>query len=245
MGCIFGKSKNRKLVVFDRRRRVSVRIGSQVRHLSTRPVTIFIFGGPGSRKGAIIENITSCFGFHHISIGDIIQAEMLRQRPSTVKKFENSREMKSMIELHDGQFSMKWITEVISNRIKEDLNAVYLVDIIPNLKFMMKAKYLTEECRTALNAFNATFPISFALNLAVPSDRLLQLKDAYVSANASSGGGMQETGGRGDEADTSKLQKRAGQYEEISKYLITYFTGNDTLVTVDVTGGLTSDIWHR
>ena len=50
--------------------------------------------------------------------------------------------------------------------------------------------------------------MSFALNLAVPADKVLKTKQVYCAspATGASEGGMKETGGQGDEADTGRIQ---------------------------------------
>lgn len=243
MGCGCFKSTSKKSAVFDRRRRVSARIGVSARRLDTHPVIVFVFGGPGSRKGMIVDSIVSGFGFVHVNIGEIFNKELERYRPSALPtpRGEAMRDLRSMLDSHADRFSMQWLANALTSRVQEDTNATYLVDIIPNLRPMMRAKYLTEECNAVMGEFNSKLPISLALNLAVPTDRILQAKDMYSSNSAA----MQETGGRGDEADASKLERRAGMYDQITRNLLGYFEANGILVTVDVTGGLCGVIWQK
>ncbi len=47
-------------------------------------------------------------------------------------------------------------------------------------------------------------PVSFALNLAVPADKVLKTKHSFSTKG--SGEGLKETGGQGDEANTERTQ---------------------------------------
>lgn len=239
-GCF--KSKSDKAAVFDRRPKVTARIGVSARRLDTHPVIVFVFGGPGSRKGMIVDSMVSSFGFVHVNISEILNKELERFRPSTLQSRRGdtaSKDLKAMLDSQAERFSMYWLTNTLTSQVQQDLDATYLIDIIPNLKSMMRARYLTEECNYIMAEFHTKYPISFALNLAVPSDRLVQAKDMYSNSS------MQETGGRGDEADASKLERRATLYDQITRNLLGYFDANGMLVTVDVTGGLTGVIWQK
>lgn len=55
-------------------------------------------------------------------------------------------------------------------------------------------------------SFPFQYPISFALNLAIPADKVLKTKQVYCATPPTSDGGMKETGGQGDEADTGRIQ---------------------------------------
>ena len=49
-------------------------------------------------------------------------------------------------------------------------------------------------------------PVSFALNLAVPPDRVLKTKQPYCAPPKGGGEGLKETGGQGDEANSERTQ---------------------------------------
>ena len=52
-----------------------------------------------------------------------------------------------------GVISLEWLMEQISTRIEADLGALYLVDFIPNLKYMLRAQFLQEDLAEALEKF--------------------------------------------------------------------------------------------
>jgi len=55
------------------------------------------------------------------------------------------------------------------------------------------------------------YPISFALNLAIPTDKAIGAKQVYCASptsptKANDTAGMKDTGGKGDEADANQLK---------------------------------------
>jgi hypothetical protein len=48
------------------------------------------------------------------------------------------------------------------------------------------------------------YPICFALNLAIPTDKVIGAKQVYCASPTDAG--LKDTGGKGDEADAAKLQ---------------------------------------
>lgn len=42
---------------------------------ATKPIVIFILGGPGAGKGTQCDRIVSTFGFKHLSAGDLLREE--------------------------------------------------------------------------------------------------------------------------------------------------------------------------
>ena len=49
--------------------------------------------------------------------------------------------------------TLEWLFEMIKQRIDSDPNAHYLIDFIPNLKYMLRSKFLQENITEALEAF--------------------------------------------------------------------------------------------
>ncbi|XP_041366747.1 uncharacterized protein LOC121381493 [Gigantopelta aegis] len=71
MGCGGSSRRNSKKSGNDaaqRKKKISVRIGINVKILDTSPVVIFVFGGPGSKKGKLMSDLTEAFGFKLINI---------------------------------------------------------------------------------------------------------------------------------------------------------------------------------
>jgi len=49
--------------------------------------------------------------------------------------------------------TLDWLLGVIGQRIDNDPNGLYLVDFIPNLKYMLRSKFLQENIAEALEKF--------------------------------------------------------------------------------------------
>ena len=60
---------------------------------------------------------------------------------------------KFVFQADSSHVTLDWILEIISSRIEQDPSAKYLVDFIPNLKYMLKAQFLQENCCDALEKF--------------------------------------------------------------------------------------------
>lgn len=228
---------------YDRRPKVSVRIGPQVKKLDSLPGIIFIFGGPGSRKGCIVDDLVTAYGLKHICTEEILYHE-LPKKLANIAKIENVNGMKEILESDPSHVTLEWLFEMIQQRIDSDPNAHYLIDFIPNLKYMLRSKFLQENITEALEAFEEKYPISFALNLAIPADRVIGAKQVFC-ASPNDAAALKESGGKGDEADAAKLQRRAALYEQSSRKLIDYFARSERLITVDVTCGVAELIWHQ
>lgn len=250
MGCGGSRSRSRKPSSctdssrdgYDRRPRVSVRMGSQVKVLETPPVVMFIFGGPGSRKGCVVDDLLTAYELKHICTEDLLCQE-LPSKLRNISKVESINDVKDVLEANPDQVTLEWILEIIEKRIDEDRQAKYLIDFIPNLRYMLKAQFLQENCFGPLRKFEEKYPISFALNLAIPPDKVLGTRHVYSATKGLNN--LKEMGGKGDEADTAKLQRRATLYEQCSKNFLEYFIQTDRLITVDVTCGAAELIWHQ
>jgi len=49
--------------------------------------------------------------------------------------------------------TLDWLLELITERIDTNPQAEYLIDFIPNLKYMLRAKFLQENINEALEKF--------------------------------------------------------------------------------------------
>lgn len=239
---MYGKQE---LSVYDRKPKISIRIGSNVKKLDSKPRVIFIFGGPGSRKGRIVDDLQNCYGFHHIYTEDIIYREFPRKM-ANVMKIETVNDIKEAIESNPSHITGDWIMSMIEKEIERESYHTngFLVDYIPNQKVMIKIDTLLQNVDEMLTKFEEKYPISFALNLAVPSDKVLKTKQVYC-ATPEAKEKMKETGGQGDEADSGLIKRRAVLFNNTVKPFIDYFNKQDCLVTVDVTCGVADIIWHR
>ena len=52
-----------------------------------------------------------------------------------------------------GHVTLDWLLDIIGQRIDSDPNGQFLVDFIPNLKYMLRSKFLQENIAEALEKF--------------------------------------------------------------------------------------------
>ena len=64
-----------------------------------------------------------------------------------------SYNMQFFWQLDPSHATLDWLLDVITERIDADPEAVYLIDFIPNLKYMLRAKFLQENITEALERF--------------------------------------------------------------------------------------------
>jgi adenylate kinase family enzyme len=98
----------------------------QVKKLT--PAIIFIFGGPGSRKGPIVDNLVCKYGAKHVSIDDILR----KPRPKIIVN-ERALDNQQFLEGFNMQKLLSVLTDVVDNNNKD---AIHVFDIIPNLKVL-------------------------------------------------------------------------------------------------------------
>ncbi|XP_041467551.1 uncharacterized protein LOC121417883 [Lytechinus variegatus] len=79
MGCgnsTDGKGEDGEKGFFHRRPKVSIRVGNSVKLSTEETTVVFIFGGPGSRKGRIVDDMVHMYGFKVIIVEDLLLAEL-------------------------------------------------------------------------------------------------------------------------------------------------------------------------
>merc|ERR1739838_438789 len=104
------------------------------------PKIIFVLGGPGAGKGTICEKLQADYGFHHLSAGELLRAEMNR---------EGSEYGKMIMEINQaGKINPSWLTVgLIETAIKEKMESEESVFLIDFPKKSRKLRYLDETNR--------------------------------------------------------------------------------------------------
>lgn len=183
--------------------------------------------------------MVNSFNFKNINIGELMSTDLIRyQSISRQKTTGNERhggaseqghggasspqvmkDMEELLERHPR--SMFWMTNTLSSHILKDMESMYLIYMNPSLNSVMKAQFLRENCRHLMEAFHSRFPISFVLDLSVPSDRVLQAKGYNYKSR------LMTTREKRDEADASKLRQRVILYDKAKKNLSKYFKAKE------------------
>jgi len=120
---------------------------------SRRGVTALIMGPPGGGKGTLSKKIVRDFGFHHISTGDILRAQV---RAGS----DLGKEAKGFMD-SGGLVPDKLIIDMVLAEVKQAAASKVLLDGFP---------------RTAAQAesLGASMKVDMALNLGVPNEEIVK-----------------------------------------------------------------------
>ena len=109
-------------------------------------------GGPGSGKGRIVANLRSMFGVRLVSIESLI----FRYLPKKVQhsmEITTTKEMSYLVRKDPSQVPLDWVLRLLQHLIESDPNQIFIVDLIPNLRWLIRDEYLIKECSTEMKAF--------------------------------------------------------------------------------------------
>ncbi|ESO05751.1 hypothetical protein HELRODRAFT_171419 [Helobdella robusta] len=201
---------------------IFLKIGSQI-NCNFTPFIMFIFGGPGSNKGLIVNNLVSCFDFNYISSEETFL----------------DAESEKFVESADNFLIADWLMSKLKEEIMKDRSLRYLVDLVPNKKPYLSNQLKRKEFVNYLFDFELELPISCGLNLSVHNENVTTKKKATKTHSTS--------GNKGDEADILRMQKRSAQYEQGVKNMVEYFDTLNKLITMDVpwTSRNLADVWTK
>ncbi|VDL83200.1 unnamed protein product [Nippostrongylus brasiliensis] len=116
---------------------LSVKIGSGVvRGDDLQQHIIFIFGGPGSQKGLVIEELIHRFGFIPITIEEIVFNCLPSKMANTV---ETAAEIQKVLKRDTGTLSVDWIFSMISAKMGTSAHQRFIIDIVPSINSISRA----------------------------------------------------------------------------------------------------------
>ncbi|CAA92774.2 Adenylate kinase [Caenorhabditis elegans] len=242
MGCHPSKAdfpQDAHSVLFRPPAPIPVDVGSAIRHhLQKNPIAIvFIFGGPASQKGSIIEELTSSFNFTSISVEDIV----FQYFPSRLSGSGTQiKDIQDALRNDEGMLSIDWVLEMISSRIKMTMNQRFVVDIVPAVSSILKAEeYRARSHDRQLNQFEMKHPISFAIDVTVKDEQALTKLNGEAN-------GKDEDSKRinpelnqmmrgADDIDRGKLEKRIAEYHTCAEPFLQYFRKSSRVVSMSLT----------
>ncbi|XP_019640366.1 PREDICTED: homocysteine-responsive endoplasmic reticulum-resident ubiquitin-like domain member 2 protein [Branchiostoma belcheri] len=239
-----GSERERARRIF-RRPKVSIRVGPAVKPLQgDEPRIVFIFGGPGSRKGIIIDRLIQMYGFILLSAEDLI-LHQLPKRVSHAIDVRNTQGMSSLLREDPSHLTLDWVLKLMGDRIFADSEKHFLIDMVPNLKFLLKVKSFMKDCTAEMEEFEEHHPCAFALNLAIPEDRVLKQVEEALCKKKQAENMPEVDQQQTDEMDTSRTRRRHELYQSSVKAFLDYFHQTERVVTVDVSCGIPDLIWGR
>ncbi|CAI4226495.1 unnamed protein product [Auanema sp. JU1783] len=216
---------------------IPLSIGSGVRKMLNKDKSIiFIFGGPGSQKGIIIEELRRRYDFVTISTDDIIFNYLPTKVANTVEK---PSEIINMLKNDAGVLSLDWIFSMISAKLSTSYLQRFIIDVIPEISSIMRSDcFLNSNNFRALENFERRNPVMFALELNVFDDEILEQttttnknkKEPELSKELNNF--MQGM----DDIDKGRLQKRLEAYHRCSSPFIRYFAQTKRIIRLTLNG---------
>ncbi|KAI9370485.1 adenylate kinase-domain-containing protein [Aspergillus egyptiacus] len=188
---------------------------------------VFLLGGPGSGKGTQSSNLVRDYGFHHLSAGDLLRAEQVREGS------EYGELIKSYI--RDGKIVPMEITVALLSNAMADILASLPAEAKKN-ENEGKPRFLIDGFPRKLDQavfFEATVcPSEFTLFLDCPEEvmekRLLK---------------RGETSGREDD-NAESIRKRFRTFVETSMPVVDAFAEQDKVISVQATGSV-EEVYER
>ncbi|BFZ15897.1 hypothetical protein BsWGS_18935 [Bradybaena similaris] len=219
---------------------VHIEVGNKVRVQDRSPTIIFVYGGPGSKKGRLVSELVEVFDFTFINVEKVILqrlAEASNKTPTHTNeqgdRKESIHELKKILEEDPSTVSLQWILREITAAVDANPHGRYLVDMMPNLKYVIKTANFSKDCSIHMSQFEEKYTISFSLyfslNINNKSKNSKKVEEVVKEENTEDKGGFQS-----DEVDLSRTKKRASMFENSVRSFLQYFDKSERLVTVDV-----------
>lgn len=215
---------------------------------------IFIFGGPGTGKGTIVNNLKQMYDTHLIIAEDHLRDSLydIVLKPDQEEEGENkklsinaTKEITRYIAEHADDFSQSWLFDILGTEIeKAPKGSVILIDAVPNLKFLLRCSAF---CKMQNDSdefvkFEEKYPVLFAINLELTKENLkqnIQATHACTKAPSTKGGADPKAAAAAaaadvsDEIDMSRTERRFNQYTSSVEEFLTYFKNKGKLLSVD------------
>ncbi|XP_005098206.2 uncharacterized protein LOC101850717 [Aplysia californica] len=218
---------------------VLVEMGRKVRVLDSGPTIIFVYGGPGSKKGRLVSELVEVFDFTFVNVEKIMLQKVAGEAYSIEEKDENHdrkesvQELKKMLEDDPTSISLSWILHEVTAQVDRNPQGRYLVDMMPNLKYLIRTATFSQDCSSSMEQFEQKYPISFAvyfsLNMGSKSKTQKKVEEEVKEETEEDKAGFQS-----DEVDLSRTKRRQSMFENSVRSLLDYFQGSDRLMHVDV-----------
>ncbi|PIC33029.1 hypothetical protein B9Z55_013155 [Caenorhabditis nigoni] len=218
---------------------IPVTIGSSVgRSLQSNQVSVgFIFGGPASRKGSIIEELTGSFNFVSISVEDIVFQYLPTRLSGTGTQIKDIQEA---LRNDDGILNIDWILEMISSRIAVSMSQRFIIDIVPTVSSILKAEGFRARSQSrSLEQFEMKHKIAFAIDVTVKDEQSLTRLNGEANGKDDDSKKinpeLNQMMRSADDIDRGKIEKRIAEYHTAAEPFISYFRKSNRLISMTLT----------
>ncbi|CAI2350670.1 unnamed protein product [Caenorhabditis sp. 36 PRJEB53466] len=218
---------------------IPVEIGSAIQHQLRKSSNsiVFIFGGPASQKGIIIQELTSTFNFMLITVEDIV-FQYLPNRVNSIGL--EIREIQEALKKDEGILTIDWILEMISGRMAgATLNERFVIDIVPAVSSILRADgYKARSHDRQLNEFEMRHPIAFAIDVNVKDEQSVLRGNEVNGRDEDSRKVNPELSNMlrtPDDIDRGKLEKRIAEYHTCAEPFLQYFRKSHRVARMTLT----------
>eukprot|EP01136_Pigoraptor_vietnamica_P009236 Opistho-1_new@45519 len=211
-----------------------------------RPDVVFVFGGPGTCKGLILERLVDEYGFKLLSSEQLIMDGIKEKEAAKGQTLEETKQVFEFLRKEPWHLTLEFVLKIVGQHIEKEKNEHgILIDMLPNHKILFRNEEAVEKCAEEMDRFERRhFKCRFALNLIIPAERFDQALDINATARKTQAppepdkkdpnAKKEEAPATSDEADKSKTKRRYQAYVEASKPFVDYFEKQQRLVSVDV-----------
>ncbi|XP_076449960.1 uncharacterized protein LOC143286307 [Babylonia areolata] len=221
-------------------KQVVVHVGENVKPVDGGPVLVFVFGGPGSRKGRLVSELVETYGFTFINVEKLLLNHLLKKVPEN-DRVGASFDPQDVIKEEPELVSLHWLLGEVSRQMEQCGQGAsrFIVDIMPNLKFLINSDVFLAACTADMKNFEQKHPIAFALNFIQRSAKKSK-KEAEPAKEKEEKANMYS-----DEADSSRTRRRITLFDNNVRPFIDYFSQSERLISLDVTGVQVDVVWGR
>ena len=131
-------------------------------------LSFFLFsGGPGSCKGFVVNDLISMFGFAFISAEDLLINHLPKKiNGFNSNSFDGTHKLAKFIEQEPQLLTLEWVLELVGEEVDQlPVGQPVLIDLIPNLRFMMKVETFIKKCDKEMTEFEKKVRCLPILNL--------------------------------------------------------------------------------
>ena len=70
-----------------------------------------------------------------------------------VQPIPHFQDMAELIRKEPSHVTLEWVLRLVQHMLESDPDQIFIVDLVPNLKWLMRDEHLIKECGTELAAF--------------------------------------------------------------------------------------------
>lgn len=111
-----------------------------------------------------MNNLIDMYNFQFVCGEDLILEQLSKKllpESSACMGTTATRQLQKLLNEDSSQLTLHWVLELIDKEISKHTGKTVVVDMVPNLKFLLKAPDLVKECCTEMKAFEEK--VSFVL----------------------------------------------------------------------------------